>query len=86
MMYTTNRRRLLLVASGRRGTGLKLLQNVTIEVYDLTGRQVATLVNRRREAGVYHTWWNATNFSSGTYFCRMKAGEFASTQTMVLVK
>ncbi len=59
---------------------------VTIKVYDIIGREVATLVNENMIAGKYSTTWDAGSFSSGTYFYMIKAGDFISTKKMVLVK
>ena len=60
--------------------------NVTLKVYDMVGREVATLLNENMIAGKYTTTWDAGNFSSGTYFCRITAGDFIDTKKMVLVK
>jgi len=53
---------------------------VTLNVYDPLGREVAMLVNEERPAGTYSVQWNATGFSSGTYFYRLIAGGFAETR------
>lgn len=63
---------------------------VTLKVYDLLGREVATLVNEVKEAGRYHVEWNAENVSSGVYVVRLRArganGEqhFASRRALLL--
>jgi len=59
---------------------------VTIAVYDMLGRRVETLVNERKLAGYHRVRFDATALASGTYFCRLKAGDFVATETMVLVK
>ncbi|HOV98207.1 MAG TPA: phospholipase D-like domain-containing protein [Bacteroidota bacterium] len=59
---------------------------VTILVYDVLGRRVAQLVNEVKTPGVYQTFWNASSFPSGVYFCRMQCGAFSSTVRMLLVK
>jgi len=59
---------------------------VTLKVYDVLGREVATLVNEVKEPGEYTVAWNASNASSGLYFCRMVAGEFVQTKKMVVGK
>jgi len=60
--------------------------NVSIKIYDVLGKEVATLVNEQRSAGTYIINWNASNFSSGLYFYRITAGEFADTKKMFLIK
>ena len=59
---------------------------VTLKVYDVVGREVATLVNARQEAGRYDINFNATSLSSGVYFYRLQAGSFVETKKMMLVK
>jgi hypothetical protein len=62
------------------------LQFVSLKVYDVLGREVATLVNENRSAGNYAVDWNASAFASGVYFYRLTAGEFSSTKKMILMK
>ncbi len=59
---------------------------VTLTIYDILGREVATLVNDDKPAGVYSVTWNAAGYSSGTYFYRLQAGNFTSTRRMMLLK
>ena len=59
---------------------------VRLAVYDLLGREVAVLVNDERESGNYSVRWDASGHSSGLYFCRLSAGEFRETKTMVLAR
>lgn len=61
---------------------------VTIEVFNVLGQKVQTLVNENKAAGRYSVPFNATHLSSGTYFYRMTAGngEFMQTMKMMLVK
>lgn len=61
-------------------------RNVNLTVYDVLGNQVAVLVNEELKAGKYEASWEASNFASGIYFYRIKAGEFVQTHRMVLVK
>jgi glycosidase len=59
---------------------------VTIRVYDVLGREVATLVNEYQGAGSYTQAFDASRLSSGVYFYRLQSGSFVSTKKMVLAK
>jgi hypothetical protein len=58
--------------------------NVTLRIYDVLGRTVATLVDERMEAGEYRRTWDATGRASGVYFYRLQAGGFVETRKLVL--
>jgi len=65
--------------------------DVLLEVYDLSGRRVATLVDRRLAQGEHVAVWDGTDASgrsvaSGTYFCRLRVGDSAQTRKMVLLR
>jgi hypothetical protein len=59
---------------------------VSIKVYDLVGREVATLVNEVKHAGSYSTQWNAAGMCSGIYFYKMQANSFSMIRKMILLK
>jgi hypothetical protein len=59
---------------------------VQLRVIDALGRDVATIVNGERSAGVYEVMWNASNVPSGIYFYRLQAGEFVETKKMIVLK
>jgi len=59
---------------------------VSLKVYDALGREVATLVNGRENAGSHTVMFDATHLSSGVYFYRLQAENFVETKKMVLVK
>jgi photosystem II stability/assembly factor-like uncharacterized protein len=59
---------------------------VTLKVYDILGREVATLVNEEKSAGNYEVKFNANNLASGTYIYRFTAGNFVQTKKMLLLK
>ena len=61
-------------------------QDVKLSVYDILGREVATLVNTQQQAGSYEVKFDATNFSSGIYFYQLKAGDFIDTKKMLMIK
>jgi hypothetical protein len=60
--------------------------DVTLEVYDVLGRRVAQLVDGRKRAGQHSIEFDATRLPSGTYFYRMRAGDFTETRRMVVVR
>jgi hypothetical protein len=59
---------------------------VTLEVFDLLGRRVASLTNGIQSAGTYSILFNGSALPSGLYFYRLHAGTFTQTQKMVLIK
>jgi hypothetical protein len=59
---------------------------VALKVYDISGREVKTLVNEVKSAGSYEVSFNSTGLSSGMYFYRINAGSFSKVMKMVLVK
>jgi hypothetical protein len=59
---------------------------VTLKVYDVIGREVATLVNEQKDAGYYKATFNATKLASGVYFYRMSAGSYVSVKKLLLMK
>jgi hypothetical protein len=60
--------------------------HVSLRMYDITGRLVATLVNERRGAGEHSATWDASQASSGVYFYVLRAGDFSEAKRMMLVK
>ncbi len=67
----------------RDGSGMT---SVTLAVYDVLGRNVATLVNERQTVGMHEAVWDARGISSGTYFCRLEAAGRVRTVKMFLLK
>ncbi|HMQ79756.1 MAG TPA: T9SS type A sorting domain-containing protein [Ignavibacteria bacterium] len=59
---------------------------VTLKVYDISGREVAQLVNMELNAGTYNFDFNASHLSSGIYFYRLTSNNYTDTKKMVLVK
>ncbi|MBK9227510.1 MAG: T9SS type A sorting domain-containing protein [Ignavibacteria bacterium] len=59
---------------------------VMITLFDMSGREVANLVNEFKTAGYYSVSFNASSLSSGAYFYRIDAGNFVDTKKMLLVK
>ena len=68
-----------------------LTANVSLIIYDILGRNVRTLLNEQHNAGSYSVEWDGKNsngllVTSGIYFYRLEADQFAITKTMVLLK
>lgn len=59
---------------------------VTLKVYDMIGKEVATLVNEVKTAGNYIVGFNAANLPSGAYFYRLESNSFVDTKKMMLIK
>jgi len=59
---------------------------VTLKVYDVLGREVATLVNGQNESGKHTVEFDASNLNSGVYFYKIESGNFFATKKMILVK
>ncbi|MBI1805182.1 MAG: T9SS type A sorting domain-containing protein [Ignavibacteriae bacterium] len=59
---------------------------VTLRVYDMLGREIATLVNEAKEPGEYTISWDATGMPSGVYYYKLQAGSFHDTKAMLLIR
>ena len=59
---------------------------VSLKVYDILGREVATLVNEEKPAGSYEVQFNASGLTSGIYFYQLKADGYSETNKMILLK
>ena len=64
----------------------KDLRLVTLKVYNIIGKEVATLVNENLKAGNYEVTFDGSNLSSGIYLYKIKAGNFSEVKKMTLVK
>ena len=62
------------------------LNFVTIKIYDVLGKEAATLVNEEKPAGNYQIEFNGANLPSGIYFYRIQAYDYVETRKMVLLK
>jgi hypothetical protein len=60
--------------------------HVTLIVYDITGRQVAELVNEQKETGYHQVILNANNLASGVYIYRLTADKFTATRKLIVLK
>lgn len=57
-----------------------------LKIFDMLGRTVSVLVNKKLAAGVYEAMWNATGMASGIYYYRLTAGDFTSVKKMILLR
>lgn len=60
--------------------------NVTLKVFDMLGREVATLLNTTKDAGSHEVSFDASNLASGLYVYTLSAGNFTSSKKMMLMK
>ncbi len=59
---------------------------VTMKVYDVLGKEVATLVNQDMKPGSYTVTWNATGKASGVYYYQLRTTDFVQTKKMLLLR
>ena len=60
--------------------------SVSLKIYDVTGRVVATVKNKVEAAGVYNLQWDAKNMANGVYFVELEAGTYLNRKKVVLVR
>ena len=65
---------------------LPFAERVVLKIFDLRGREVQTLVDDRRPAGVHEVLFDAKEYASGVYLYRLEAGAFVSVRKTILVK
>ena len=59
---------------------------VTLKIYDVAGREVKTLINEIKDAGVNSVTFDASLLSSGVYFYKLSSGSYTDTRKMMLIK
>lgn len=59
---------------------------VTLKVYNIIGQEIATIVNENLIGGNHTYHWNASEYASGVYYCRIESGEYQQINKMVLLK
>jgi len=62
------------------------MELVKLVVYDVLGKEIATLVNEVKGAGEYRVDFNASSFTNGVYFYKLTTGNFSQTKKMILIK
>ena len=66
--------------------GISKLGFVSLKVYDLLGKEVTTLVNEIKPAGLYEVEFDGSILPSGIYYYKLEAGSFSETKKMLLIK
>ena len=59
---------------------------VSLQIYDITGKLVGTLMDEELRPGHHTIQWNASGLSSGIYFVRLQSGDFSKSQKLILLK
>lgn len=59
---------------------------VTLKIYDVLGKEIATLVNENKPSGNYEAEFDASQLPSGIYIYKLQAGSFISSKKMLLLK
>ena len=62
------------------------MSNVKLKIYDISGKEVSTLVNEQLQPGSYEVTFEAGSLSSGVYFYKLSAGDFSETKKMLMIK
>ncbi len=57
-----------------------------MKIFDVTGTEVATIVNTKQDAGSYTVNFDMTNFASGMYIYKIEAGKYSAVKKMMLMK
>lgn len=65
---------------------LPMTDRVTLKIFDLLGKEMATLVDEVNEAGTYSVQWDVSGVSSGIYYYTLRAGNNVQTKKLVLMK
>ena len=66
--------------------GLPEHLNVQIIVYDISGKQIQSLLNDFQSPGYHSINWDASSYPSGMYFAEIKAGQYVRTKKLILIK
>jgi flagellar hook assembly protein FlgD len=60
--------------------------NMSVRIYDSTGRLIEILIDEELEPGKHTVQWNATGFSSGVYFVRFQSDNYSQTKKLIFMK
>ncbi|MEO6694213.1 MAG: T9SS type A sorting domain-containing protein, partial [Ignavibacteria bacterium] len=59
---------------------------ISLKIFDVSGKEIITLVNEKQSSGIYKIDFNASDLPSGIYFYTLKAGDYSHTKTMIFLK
>jgi gluconolactonase len=65
---------------------IALQGRIKLEIFDVSGKSVATIINEDKPPGIYEYPWNAIGYSSGTYFCKLTTSRSVITEKILLLK
>ena len=65
---------------------LQKADDVTLKIFDISGKLISTLINEKKPPGEYIVSFNGANLSSGVYFYTLQSGQIIETKKMVLLK
>ena len=65
---------------------LPATMQITLQIYDMTGREVETLMDQTMSAGRHQSTWDATNWAAGLYIYRLRAGDVVLSRTLIFLK
>ena len=65
---------------------IPVTSHVTLEIFDVAGRRIATLLDESHSPGTHTVTWDASTLASGVYLYRLQAGDFRQTRSMMLMK
>jgi len=60
--------------------------NITLKIYDILGNEIALLIAEELESGLHSILWNASNYSTGVYICRLRSNDQTQTNKVLLLK
>ena len=65
---------------------LPVVSSSSLKIFDITGKEVETLVNERLQPGTYEVTFDGTRLNSGVYFYKLSTGDFSETKRMLMIK
>lgn len=65
---------------------LAIASFASLRVFDITGQEIATLLNKEMSPGIYEVTWNASGMQSGVYIVRLQAGSLSETKKLILLR
>jgi len=60
--------------------------HVTLNIYNLLGQRVGTLINQQMDPGFHSVQWNASSFASGVYFYTIEMEDFVKSRKLLIIK